>query len=67
MKNNLKQLREQHGYSQTNFAKMLGISVSHLNKIENDSKTKRNLTAPLALKAAEILNVSLDDIFLTKN
>jgi DNA-binding XRE family transcriptional regulator len=64
MSNNLKKLREEKAISQTDFAKMLGISVSHLNKVENESKTKRNLTAPLALKAAKILDVSLDDIFL---
>lgn len=64
MKNNLKQLREARGFTQREFAKMLEISVFHLNKIENDSKNKRNLTVPLAVKAAKILNVSLDDIFL---
>ena len=65
MKNNLKQLREARGITQKEFAKMLGVSTSHLNKIENNSKTRRNLTVPLAVKAARILNVSLDDIFLT--
>jgi transcriptional regulator with XRE-family HTH domain len=64
MSNNLKRLRESRGISQTELAKQLGISVSHLNKVENESKTKRNLTASLALKAARILDVSLDDIFL---
>lgn len=63
MSNNLKHLREQKGISQVEFAKMLGITVFHLNKIENDSRSKKNLTIRLALKAAEILNVSLDDIF----
>lgn len=64
MSNNLKQLREKQGYSQVEFAKMLGISKFHLNKIENNSSTGRDLTARLALKAADILNVSLDQIFL---
>lgn len=64
MKNNLKHLRESKGITQTQFAKMLGVSTSHLNKIENNSKSRRNLTVSLAVKAAKILNVSLDDIFL---
>lgn len=64
MSNNLKKLREERNISQTELAKLLGVSVSHLNKIENSSKTQRNLTAPLAVKAAKILDVSLDDIFL---
>lgn len=64
LSNNLKQLRAQRGISQVNFAKMLGVSVYHLNKIENESKTRKNLTVRLALKAAEILEVTLDDIFL---
>jgi transcriptional regulator with XRE-family HTH domain len=64
MPNNLKHLREQRGISQKEFAEMLGISRFHLNKIENNSNTGRNLTAGLALKAAKILKVSLDQIFL---
>ena len=64
MSNNLKKLREAKGISQTDLAKMLGISDSHLNKVENESKTKRNLTASIAVRAAKILDVSLDQIFL---
>ena len=64
MINNLKHLRESRGINQTEFAEMLGVSRFHLNKIENNSSTGRNLTAHLALKAAKILNVSLDQIFL---
>ena len=64
MSNNLKKFREEKGISQKEFAAMLGISVFHLNKIENESPTGRNLTAKLAIKAAEILKVSLDQIFL---
>lgn len=56
----LKQLRKKQGYSQKDFAKMLKISPFHLNKIENG---KKNLTTPLALRAAEILGVTLDEIF----
>lgn len=67
MPNNLKHLREKAGYTQTEFAKLLGITVHHLNKIENDSKSKRNLTVHKAMRAAQILNVSLDEIFLNSD
>lgn len=64
MSNNLKRLREERGITQKEFAKMLGVSVAHLNKIENNAKHSRNLTAARALKAAKLLNVSMDEIFL---
>lgn len=63
MTNNLKAIRKSKGMTQTELAKQLGITVAHLNKIENNGKYKRNLTAHLALKAAKILDVSLDEIF----
>jgi putative transcriptional regulator len=63
VKNNLKHLREQKGFTQVEFAKKLGVTVYHLNKIENDSKSKKNLTLRVALRAAEILDVTLNDIF----
>jgi transcriptional regulator with XRE-family HTH domain len=65
MPNNLKKLRENAGYTQTEFAKLLGVSLSHLNKIENHGG--RNLTVHKAMKAAQILNVSLNEIFLNSN
>lgn len=63
MSNNLKHLREQKGYTQMEFAKMIGVTVSHLNKVENSTFGK-TLTLKLALRAAGILGVSLDEIFL---
>jgi transcriptional regulator with XRE-family HTH domain len=65
MPHNLKKLREKAGYTQTEFAKLLGVTVSHLNKIENHGG--RNLTVHKAMKAAKILNVSLNDIFLNSD
>lgn len=65
MPNNLKKLREKAGYTQTEFAKLIGVTVSHLNKIENHGG--RNLTVHKAMRAAKILNVSLDQIFLNSN
>jgi DNA-binding XRE family transcriptional regulator len=64
MANDLKRIRISKGYTQVKFAKMLGITHFHLNKIENGEK---NLTAALGYKAAQLLGVSLDEIFLNKN
>ncbi|WP_226085679.1 helix-turn-helix transcriptional regulator [Mesobacillus sp. S13] len=61
-RNNLKELRKAAGFSQVTFAQMLGVTASHLNRVENH--LDRNLSMDLAVKAAEILNVPLDKIFL---
>lgn len=61
MPNNLKQLRMAKGIQQQHMAKMLGYTVTSYNKIENG---ERNLPAKKALSAAQILECSLDDIFL---
>ncbi|MCM3665551.1 helix-turn-helix transcriptional regulator [Mesobacillus subterraneus] len=61
-RNELKKYRLEAGYSQKEFAEMLGITVTHLNRVENH--LDRNLSVPLATKAAQILNVPLDKIFL---
>lgn len=58
---NLKKLRETKGLKQQDMAKLLGYTVISYNKIENG---KRGLPASKALKAAEILGCSLDEIFL---
>lgn len=64
MSNNLKRLREEKGFTQKEFARLLGVSVAHLSKIENNNKHSRNLTAARALRAAKLLDVSLDELFL---
>lgn len=61
----LKQLRKERGFTQQEFAYMLGYkSVSKYNEIENGNK---NLPVTRALIAKEILGCSLSDIFLPSN
>jgi len=61
-RNNVTQLRKtsNHKMEQQELAKLLNISVWHLNKIENH---KKPLTLTLAVNIAEIFNVTLNDIF----
>jgi transcriptional regulator with XRE-family HTH domain len=62
MPTNLKKLREEKGLKQDEMARLLGYkSISKYNEIENGH---RNLPIRKALKAAEILDCTLNDIFL---
>jgi DNA-binding XRE family transcriptional regulator len=58
---NLKKFREEKKLTQGQMAKLLGYSVFGYRKIEQGS---RGLPIHKALKAAEILECSLEDIFL---
>lgn len=71
MRYKLKQYREKAGFSQANFATMLGISKPYYNQIENG---KRGLSLTLAERIALILGNKLgwpesapwiEEIFLT--
>jgi putative transcriptional regulator len=62
--NNLKMYREQKQLTQEELATLLGYSVSGYRKIEQGS---RGLKAHKAMKAAEILGCSLNEIFLPHN
>lgn len=65
MPTNIKKLREQAGFQQQEFARLIGYkSVAKYNEIEQG---KRGLPIAKAVKAAEILNCSLDEIFLPSN
>jgi transcriptional regulator with XRE-family HTH domain len=64
MTTNLKRIREQRGIQQQEMAARLGYTVSSYNKIENGS---RGLPVLKAIKAAEILECSLNEIFLPSN
>lgn len=58
----LKQLREAKGFEQKEFAKLIGYkSVSKYNEIENGHK---NMPIARAMIAKELLECSLEDIFL---
>jgi transcriptional regulator with XRE-family HTH domain len=62
---NIKKLREAAGLQQQEMAKMLGYkSLAKYNEIEQG---KRGLPVAKAVKAAKILNCSLDQIFLPVN
>jgi transcriptional regulator with XRE-family HTH domain len=58
---NLKRFREEKGLTQEQMAKLLGYSLSGYRKIEQGN---RGLPIPKALKTAEILKCSLNEIFL---
>jgi transcriptional regulator with XRE-family HTH domain len=64
MSTNLKQIREASGLQQKEMAILLGYTVTSYNKIENG---ERRLPISKAIKAAEILKCSLDEIFLPSN
>jgi putative transcriptional regulator len=60
---NLKRIREEKGLQQQEMAKLLGYTVQSYNKIENG---KKHLPIAKAIKAAEILGCSLDEIFFNQ-
>jgi putative transcriptional regulator len=60
MFNNIKKIREEKGLSQEELAKLLKISVGHLNKVE---RRKRTPSLKLAVRIAKVLNCSLDELF----
>lgn len=61
MHNNIASIRKQRGYSQVEFAKMVGITNWWLNHIES---TKHKPSLALSVRIADSLNVTLNDIFL---
>ena len=52
----IRRLRRDRSMTQFNLAKILGISSSYLNLIENN---KRNVTGDLLVKLAEVFNADL--------
>lgn len=60
MRNNIKQLRKEHGLRQEDMAIKLGVSRQTIIAIEND---KYNPTLDLAMKIARLLNTSVEEIF----
>ncbi|WP_207627494.1 helix-turn-helix transcriptional regulator [Bacillus sp. MM2020_4] len=63
MPTNLKRLREAKGIQQQDMAKRLGYTVQSYNRVENG---KRKLPIAKAMKAAEILGCSMDEIFFNQ-
>lgn len=61
MSNNIKHLREKKGISQAELSRRLGFSRSYMNRLE---KSIAQPNVATALRIAQILDCSLDDIFL---
>jgi transcriptional regulator with XRE-family HTH domain len=60
--NNLKKIREKHGYTQDYVAKKIGVSESTYSRYESE---KRKLDSDTLKKLSELFNVSID--YLTGN
>ena len=59
VKNNLKQLRKEHGYTQSAVQMKTGIEQALLSKFENDERTPPTETL---MNLADFYNVSMDYI-----
>jgi putative transcriptional regulator len=61
MNNNIKQLRKSAGLRQEDLAKQLGVSRQTIIAIENN---KYNPTLELAMKMAELLETTVEHLFI---
>ena len=61
MENHLKRHREQHGWSQGELARRLGVSRQTINAVETD---KYDPSLPLALRMAKLFGVNVPDLFV---
>lgn len=62
--NSLKALRTEQGFTQASLADAVGVSRKTINTIENRVFTPSTL---LAMQIAQVLNVSVHDIFYLKD
>ncbi|MCM3737804.1 helix-turn-helix transcriptional regulator [Bacillus cytotoxicus] len=60
MKNKILEIRKQQGLTQEILAKKCGVTRQTVNAIEND---RYDPTLKLAFKLAEVLHVTVDEIF----
>lgn len=60
MKNHVRQLREDRGWSQSDLADALSVSRQTINAIEND---RYDPSLPLAFSIAAVFNRRIEDIF----
>ncbi|MEM7071838.1 MAG: ImmA/IrrE family metallo-endopeptidase, partial [Pseudomonadota bacterium] len=56
----IRALRRKHGYNQSEFANLLGISASYLNLLEHD---RRRLRVELMLDLANLLHINIETLF----
>ena len=61
MENHLKRHREEHGWSQGELARRLGVSRQTINAVETD---KYDPSLPLALRMAKLFGVNVPDLFI---
>ena len=61
MKNRLRVIREQRGYSQEQLGDLLDVSRQTINSIENE---RYDPSLPLAFKVARLFKVAIEDIFI---
>ena len=61
LENRLKHYREDHGWSQGELARRLGVSRQTINAVETD---KYDPSLPLALRMAKLFAVSVPDLFI---
>lgn len=57
--NNVEKIRKERGLRQAELAEILGVQQSTISHIET---RKRNISMPLAIKLAEVLNVTIDEL-----
>ncbi len=60
MKNKIRDLRAQHGWSQVVLAEKLGVSRQTINAIEND---RYDPSLPLAFDFAAVFGLRIEEIF----
>jgi putative transcriptional regulator len=61
MKNRIRVLRAEKGWSQAELAEKVGVSRNSLNAVEND---KFDPSLPLAFRIAELFGLRIEDVFL---
>ena len=61
MRNNIRELRKQHGFRQEDMSTALGVTRQTINAIENE---KYNPTLELAMKLAKLLNTTVEELFI---
>ncbi len=61
MKNRIRVLRAEKGWSQAELAEKVGVSRNSLNAVENG---KFDPSLPLAFRIAELFELKIEDVFL---
>lgn len=62
MKNSLRELRAERGWSQSDLAERLGVSRQSVNAIETG---RYDPSLPLAFKIAELFDLAIEQVFIS--